>query len=111
MKQKEFSKKLLVWEGLLIWVITLSYIVLAFVCIVNQFTGSLPWLSVIPGVAWTAYGTSQAFYYNKAKAENTKDGIKYESVINELLNEENDEDNAEVFQPGEEEVIDTDYGI
>lgn len=111
MKQKEFSKKLLVWEGLLIWVITLSYIVLAFICIFNQFTGSLPWLSVIPGVAWTAYGTSQAFYYNKAKAENTKDGIKYETVLNELLNEENTDNSIEPFQPGEEEIIDTDYGI
>ena len=111
MKQKEFSKKLLVWEGLLIWVITLSYIVLAFIFIFNQFTGSLPWLSVIPGVAWTAYGTSQAFYYNKAKAENTKDGIKYETVLNELLNEENTDNSIEPFQPGEEEIIDTDYGI
>ena len=27
---------------------------------------------------------SQAFYYNKAKKENTKDGIKYESVMHEL---------------------------
>lgn len=107
MKQKEFSKKLLVWEGILIWIITISYIVLAFLCVINQFTGSLPWLSVIPGVAWSAYGVSQGFYYNKAKAENTKNGIKYEAIINDLL-----QDELEPFEPEDEgQPIDTDYGI
>ena len=33
------------------------------------------------GFPWTAYGVSQAFYYKKATAENTKGGIKYESII------------------------------
>ena len=108
MKQKEFSKKLLVWEGILVWIVTLSYITLAFISIYNQYTGSLPWSSVIPTVAWGAYGTSQAFYYNKAKAENTKNGIKYESVLNELMS---DLPVYDEFQPGEEETIDTDYGI
>ena len=108
MKEKEFSKKLLIWEGILIWIITISYIALAFVCILNQYTGSLPWLSVIPTVAWGAYGTSQAFYYNKAKAENTKNGIKYETVLADLLTEEIP---VPDFQPGEEEAINTDYGI
>ena len=27
---------------------------------------------------WTAYGVSQAFYYKKSMAENTKGGIKYQ---------------------------------
>ena len=109
MKQKEFSKKLLIWEGLLIWIITISYIVLAFLCVINGYTGSLPWLSVIPGVAWSAYGVSQGFYYNKAKAENTKNGIKYEAILNDLLDDE-----ILPFEPGQEEEpidIDTDYGI
>ena len=106
MKQKEFSKKLLVQESLLIWVITICYIVLAFICILKDYTGSLPWLSVIPGVAWAAYGTSQGFYYNKAKAENTKDGIKYETVIGELLNQP--EPLEDFSDPAD---MDIDYGI
>jgi hypothetical protein len=34
-KKLEFSKLLLVQESVLIWVITLSFIALAFVCIIN----------------------------------------------------------------------------
>ena len=36
------------------------------------------------GLPWTAYGVSQAFYYKKAMAENTKDGIKYETTMMEF---------------------------
>lgn len=33
------------------------------------------------GFPWSAYGVSQAAYYRKAMKENTKDGIKYETVM------------------------------
>lgn len=104
MKQKpEFSKRLLIQESALIWVVTVSYIALAFICILCNYTGSLPWLSVIPGVAWSAYGVSQGFYYNKSKAENTAQGIKYETVLAELQNEFKEEEKID--------DINTDYGI
>ncbi len=70
-----FSKWLVAQESALIWIITFSYIGLAFVCVLRGFSGSLPWLTALPTVAWTAYGVSQAFYYNKSKAENTEGGI------------------------------------
>ena len=60
---------------------SLSFIVLAFYCIHEGFTGSLPWLAAMVGFPWTAYGVSQACYYRKAMAENTKDGVKFESVL------------------------------
>jgi hypothetical protein len=34
-KEMEFSKKLLLHETLLLWVVTLAFIVLAFICIAN----------------------------------------------------------------------------
>ena len=77
----EFSKSLLIWETILIWVITLSFIVLAYICIINQYIGELAWLGAIYAFPWAAYGVSQAFYYKKAEKENTKGGIKYESVL------------------------------
>ena len=115
-KKLEFSKSLLVQESVLIWIITLSYILLAYVAVLYGYTGSLPWLSVIPGLAWTAYGVSQGFYYNKAKAENTKDGIKFESVMEELKLPNYQDfigDNIDYnqFIPEQEEAIDLDYGI
>ena len=77
----EFSKWLLIQESILIWVITITFLILAFVCIKNQYCGELPWLTAMAGFPWTAYGVSQAFYYRKSTAENTKGGIKYETVV------------------------------
>lgn len=83
-KNKEFSKTLLKQESALIWIMSLSFIVLAFYCIHEGFTGSLPWLAAMVGFPWTAYGVSQAMYYRKSMAENTKGGVKYESVLAEV---------------------------
>ena len=83
LKYTEFSKSLLKQESCLIWIMSLSFIVLAFYCISKGFTGSLPWLSAMVGFPWTAYGVSQAMYYRKSMKENTSGGIKYESVMEE----------------------------
>lgn len=83
-KNTEFSKRLIWQESALIWVITISFIILAFVCVKNAYFGELPWLTAMVGLPWTAYAVSQAFYYRKAMKENTKDGIKYETTMAEL---------------------------
>ena len=80
-KSQEFSKTLLVWETILIWIITFSFIGLVYLCIKNSYFGDLTWLSIIYGCPWAAYGVSQACYYKKAEKENTKGGIKYDSVM------------------------------
>lgn len=80
---QEFSKWLLVQETALIWLVTVTFLVLAFICIKNQYFGELPWLTAMAAFPWTAYGVSQAFYYKKATAENTKNGIKYETTLAE----------------------------
>ena len=80
----EFSKALLIQESALIWVLTLSTIVLAFFCVIQGYAGSLPWLTAMVGLPWTAYGVSQIFYYKKSMKENTKDGIKFESIMAEV---------------------------
>lgn len=83
-KKKEFSKSLLIQESILIWITTIAFLILAFICIYCQYFGELPWLTAMVAFPWTAYGVSQAFYYKKAMAENTKGGIKYETVLQEL---------------------------
>ena len=82
--KKEFSKVLLIQESALIWIISLVVLYLAFYCIRYNYLGSLPWITAMISLPWTAYGVSQAFYYNKSKAENTKDGIKFETVVREI---------------------------
>ena len=80
-KKKEFSKWLLAQESILIWVMTLSFIALAFYCIIKEYFGELPWLTAMVGFPWTAYGVSQGFYYKKSEKENTKDGIVFENMV------------------------------
>ena len=126
MKKREFSKNLLVQESALIWITPLGYLLLAFYCIFNGYMGSLPWLTASASLPWAAYGVSQVYYYKKSMAENTKDGIKYESVIKELDNaHENynkiikevadniviERDNSGEDGMNSSDDINTDYGI
>lgn len=127
MKQKrEFSKTLLIQESALIWISTLAYIALAFYCIFNGYMGSLPWLTASASLPWAAYGVSQVYYYKKSMAENTKDGVKYASVMKELdeaynnykkeLNNTPTVDNTETYYTEDDysdnsDPINTDYGI
>lgn len=80
-KKTSFSKALLIQESILIWIITITFLVLAFVCVFNGFFGELPWLAVIVAFPWSAYGISQAYYYKKSMKENTKDGIVYDQAM------------------------------
>lgn len=80
-RRTEFSKVLLIQESILIWIITLAFIALAFICVLNGYLGTLPWLTAMVGFPWGAYGVSQAFYYNKSKAENTQGGITYANAV------------------------------
>lgn len=94
---------------------TICFIGLAALCIIKDYVGSLPWLTAMVSLPWTAYGVSQCFYYNKSKAENTKDGIKYDTVMTDLVESyKNFEFNDEVTNnKGNDEVnsVDLDYGI
>ena len=83
-KKREFSKWLLLQESALIWIMSISFLLLAFYCIHQGYMGSLPWLAAMVGFPWTAYGVSQVWYYKKSTIENSKDGIKYETVLQEL---------------------------
>ena len=82
--RQEFSKWLLIQETALIWITTLVFLILAAISIKNEYIGELPWLTAMAAFPWTAYGVSQAFYYKKSMAENTKDGIKYDTTMMEL---------------------------
>jgi hypothetical protein len=62
-------------------VLTIGLLGLAYICIIRGYVGTLPWLAAMAAFPWTAYGASQAFYYKKAEKENTKNGIKFETVM------------------------------
>ena len=80
-KSSSFSKSLLIQESFLIWIITITFLVLAFFCVIKGYFGELPWLSVIVAFPWSAYAISQAAYYKKSGKENTTGGIVYEQAM------------------------------
>ena len=80
-RTREFSKVLLIQESILIWILSLAFILLAFLCVKYGYTGSLPWLAVTLTGAWSAYGVSQAMYYKKSENENTAGGIVFETAM------------------------------
>ena len=80
-KKLEFSKSLLIQESVLIWIHTLSMIVLAYICVFKGYYAELPWLTAMVALPWGAYGVSQRAYYKKAQAENTEGGIIFESAL------------------------------
>jgi positive regulator of sigma E activity len=88
--KQAFSKTLLIQESILIWIVTLAFIVLAFVCVFTGYLGTLPWVAVMVTAAWGAYGVSQAFYYNKSKAENVTGGLIYEAAMAKINNPDQD---------------------
>lgn len=69
-EKKEFSKRLLVQESALIWIMTLGLLILAFICVFKEAYAELPWLTAMVALPWGAYGVSQAYYYKKAEREN-----------------------------------------
>ena len=103
-EKMEFSKKLLMQESLLVWVVTLAFIILAFVCISNQYFGELPWITAMAACPWGAYAVGQGFYYRKAEKENTQGGIKYDTV---MMQYQTNDDNPPV-KP--EDMVDNAHG-
>lgn len=66
----EFSKLIVIFETILIAILTIRILSLIELSIRSQFDGLFPYLTTLVSVAWAAYGTSVSFYYNKAKLEN-----------------------------------------
>lgn len=69
-KKQEFSKRLLIQESALIWIVTLALVTLSFICVLMGAYAELPWLTAMVALPWGAYGVSQAYYYKKAEKEN-----------------------------------------
>ena len=80
-KRLEFSKQLLVLESAMVLFCTWQGFSLAHLAVEQGYAGSLPWVATMVASAWSAYGVSAAFYYNKSKAENTKGGIVHDAAF------------------------------
>ena len=76
----EFSKRLVMDIRALLWVVTLGGLALAAYCIRVGYTGSLPWISAMVGLPWTAHGVVCSFYLNMSKSDHSEGGITFEAA-------------------------------
>lgn len=74
----QFSKWMIADIRPLLWVVTVGGLLLAAYCIRVGYTGSLPWISAMVGLPWTAHGVVCSFYLNMAKSDHTEGGITFE---------------------------------
>lgn len=100
-KKLDFSKRLILDIRILLWIVTISAIVLAFLCVVYGYIGSLPWIATLVGLPWSAHGVVCSCYLNMAKSDHREGGITYDMAMKSIEN---------ASQPVSTE-INTDYGI
>lgn len=80
MQKRDFSKRLIADIRALLWVVTVGGLLLAAWCVYKGFTGSLPWLSAMVGLPWSAHGVVCSFYLNMAKSDHKEGGITFETA-------------------------------
>jgi len=68
-KKPDFSKRLIADIRSLLWVVTIGGIILAFYCIHKGYMGSIPWITAMVGLPWSAHGVVCSFYMNMAKSD------------------------------------------
>ena len=79
-KKREFSKQLIADVRCLLWFVTLGGLILAAYCIYKGYHGTLPWLSAMVGLPWSAHGIICSLYLNMAKSDHREGGITFEAA-------------------------------
>lgn len=96
-KKLDFSKRLILDIRILLWIVTIAAIVLAFLCVIYGYIGSLPWIATLVGLPWSAHGVVCSCYLNMAKSDHREGGITYDMAMKSIEKASAD--------------INTDYGI
>lgn len=76
----EYSKRIVRDIRVLLWIVTVGGLILAAYCIYSGYVGSLPWLSAMVGLPWSAHGVVCSFYLNMAKSDHSEGGITFETA-------------------------------
>ena len=90
----EFSKRLISDIRGLLWVVTVGGLALAAYCIHAGYIGSLPWLTAMVGLPWTAHGAVCACYLGMAKSDHRRGGITFEAARAKGFEQSGDSENS-----------------
>ena len=91
-KKLDYSKRLISDIRGLLWLVTAGVLLLSAYCIYKDYTGALPWLSVMVGLPWSAHGVVCSCYLGMAKSDHRTGGITYDAAAahNFIENSEDD---------------------
>lgn len=78
--RQAYSKRLITDIRRLLWVVTLGGLALAGLCIQTGYLGSLPWITAMVGLPWTAHGVVCTAYLGMARSDHRSGGITYEAA-------------------------------
>mgnify|MGYP006872973153 CR=1 FL=1 len=67
----DYSKQLIHDIRYLLWVVTIGALGLAWYCISKGYIGSLPWITSLVALPWSAHGVICTAYLNLAKADHS----------------------------------------
>lgn len=95
-QKREFSKQLICDIRSLLWIVTISGIALAFYCVHFGYLGTLPWISALVGLPWSAHGIVCSFYLNMSKSDHRKGGITYDLAMREQQQQQIIQDEATI---------------
>lgn len=95
-QKREFSKQLICDIRSLLWIVTISGIALAFYCVHLGYLGTLPWISALVGLPWSAHGIVCSFYLNMSKSDHRKGGITYDLAMCKQQQQQIIEDEATI---------------
>lgn len=79
-QQTEFSKLIVRDIRPLLWMVTLGGFFLALVALLLDRNNTLPWITALVGLPWTAHGTVCSFYMSLAKSDHSAGGITFEAA-------------------------------
>ena len=79
-EMSQFSKWMVADIRPLLWIVTVGGLLLAAYCIRVGYTGSLPWISAMVGLPWTAHGVVCTAYLSLCKSDHKEGGITYEAA-------------------------------
>lgn len=76
----DFSKFVVLSVLVVTCITTVMGFALAFYCVYEGFTSTLPWIATTMTAAWAAMGTVCSFHSNLTKSDHSEGGITYETA-------------------------------
>ena len=87
-KKMDYSKQIIHDIRYLLWIVTIGSLALGFYCVFKGSLQSLPWITALVGLPWSAHSAISCFYINMAKSDHKEGAITFEAAKANSFQEE-----------------------